>query len=78
MTMIRGFNDVPKNVWDELEIQIHLNLLECTNKRRAYRVSDGLHKEQFIAACNSGQCGVYESSTIHNGEKWIIGCNYGH
>ncbi len=76
--MAKGFKDVPQEVWGELETQIVLKGLDYADNFRAYRVSDGLYKKQFLEAVQNGCCGEYESSTVHNGEEWIIGCNHGH
>jgi hypothetical protein len=65
-------------VWGDLEYEIARTGEECGDNFRAYRAKDLFLFEQFIAAAKSGCCGVLETSTIVDGEKWVIGCNYGH
>lgn len=72
------FPNVPKEVWFELEIQIAEQDLDCADNFRAYRVSDGLYRSEFIKRYNAGCCGSYENGATNGGEKWIVGCNYGH
>tara|TARA_Y100001938_G_C7786465_1_gene280431 strand:- start:190 stop:426 length:237 start_codon:yes stop_codon:yes gene_type:complete len=72
------FPNVPKEVWYELELQIAENNLEYADNYRAYRVSDGLHFDEFVKRYKAGCCGSYENGMNYNGERWIIGCNYGH
>ena len=53
--------------------------LEYADNFRAYRVSDGFLKKEFFESKARGCCGELESNYIDlSGEKWIIGCNYGH
>ena len=72
------FPKVPREVWEALEWQVNSTPLECADNFRAYRERDGLYKKQFVEAEEKGCCGNYESWTIYSGDKWIIGCNYGH
>jgi len=72
------FGDVPQQVWEALEYEIGRNQLDYADNYRAYRWDDEYLKPLYIASANRGCCGFFESSTIVNGAKWIIGCNYGH
>ncbi len=73
-----GFEQVPKQVWENLEYEIARAELEYADNYRAYRVKDDLCREAFLQAVRQGCCGSFESSTTVAGDKWIIGCNYGH
>ena len=77
---MKEFYKVPQEVWDDLEYQIKTQLADepCVDNRRAFRYKDGLHESDFIKADKSGCCGFFRSHTIVDGDKWIIGCNYGH
>ena len=74
------FNNVPQEVWDDLEYQVKTVLADesCVDNRRAYRVRDSLHKSDFVTAEKSGCCGFYNSHSIVDGDMWFVGCNYGH
>jgi len=72
------FANVPDQVWDDLEYEIGRNGLDYADNYRAYRVKDGYLLPEFVAARKRGCCGEFETSTIVNGDKWIVGCNYGH
>lgn len=75
---ISPFDTVPEQVWDDLRYQIAQRDLEYADNFRAYRFIDDYLRKEFEAARNKGCCGCYESATTVNGQKWIIGCNYGH
>ncbi len=70
--------DIPQEVWDDLRYEIARNGLENADNFRAYRMRGHLGYEAYLNARNTGCCGFFESSTMVDGEKWIIGCNYGH
>lgn len=72
------FENVPEQVWKDLEYEIGRHDLEYADNYRAYRYRDDLHKDEFMYAERCGCCGSFTSSTTVDGEKWIIGCNYGH
>ena len=72
------FNAVPEQVWDDLQYEIERNELEYADNFRAYRVSDDFLREAFDEAERSGCCGFFQTHTVVDSEKWIIGCNYGH
>jgi len=76
--MRRNFENVPKEVWDELRLRTIEFDLEYADNFRAYRTSAGMHKQDFLRAYNNGCCGYYEGGITHNSEKWVVGCNYGH
>ena len=69
---------VPQEVWDDLRYEIGRADLEYDDNWRAYRYKDKFLFKEFKQAENKGCCGFFNTSTIINGEKWIIGCNYGH
>lgn len=69
---------VPKQVWADLEYEVARHDLDCADNFRAYRVSDGYGFETYQRAADTGCCGYFEGSTVVDGQKWIIGCNYGH
>jgi len=69
---------IPEEVWDDLRYEIARNGLEYADNFRAYRYSDEYGYEQFLKKQNNGCCGFFHSHTKVAGEKWIIGCNYGH
>lgn len=75
--MIR-YSRPPKELWEDLEYEINRNNLECADNYRAYRYADKLFFEGFMESHNRGCCGFFLSHTHIEGEKWIIGCNYGH
>lgn len=73
------FANVPQEVWEELRIEIARNDLDCVSSLRAYRYSDRLYQTMFDHSAANDCCGVFQSHIIiSNGEKWIVGCNYGH
>jgi len=71
-------NTIPHQVWRDIDYEVAKCDLEYADNYRAYRVSDGYCREEFDHAYNKGCCGFFQSHTIVDGEKWIIGCNYGH
>ena len=75
---MRKHYEVPPQVWADLEYEAARSEKDCIDNFRAYRVKDNFLKKEYIQAFNSGCCGVFESSTIVDGDKWIIGFNYGH
>lgn len=71
--------NVPEEVWENLEYEIARAELEYSDNLRAYRCFDLLYFEDFMKAEKGGCCGVFETSTTCNdGNVWIIACNYGH
>lgn len=50
----------------------------CVDNYRWYKSGDKEGEEAYNAARNKGCCGSFDGSTSINGEKWFIGCNYGH
>ena len=72
------WEDIPREVFDDLMYEINKNDLECADNYRAYRFSDKKHYEEYRKAEERGCCGFFQSHTMVDGEKWIIGCNYGH
>ena len=73
-----NFSKVPQEVWEDLKYEIARNDLDYADNYRAYRYKDSFLKDEFIKADNQGCCGCFESHTVVDGEKWIIGANYGH
>ena len=69
---------IPEDILKEILYRtIELNL-EFADNFRAYRVRDGYLRDEFVKAVARGCCGVYEHGTTYQGDKWVIGCNYGH
>lgn len=69
---------VPKEVWEDLRYEIARNDLDNADNFRAYRYNDDFLKDAFLESVRRGCCGNFQSHTVVDGEKWIIGCNYGH
>ena len=76
--MNAAFEAVPFEVWEDLQYEIARSDLEYADNFRAYRFRDNYLFDEFQKAERNGCCGVFQSHTVVNGEKWIIGCNYGH
>jgi hypothetical protein len=74
----KPFEQVPIEVWEDLDYRIALHDLECVDNFRAYRRSDDFLEAEYKWAARCGCCGIFEDSTRIHGEVWIIGCNYGH
>jgi hypothetical protein len=66
------------NVLEALEYEIARADLEYADNYRAYRVHDGLGKAEYHGALAKGCCGFFDASAVVDGEKWRIGCNFGH
>ena len=75
---VSPFDSVPKQVWEDLQYEIARHGLECSDNYRAYRFKDDHLFKEYMKAAESGCCGCFESSTTVDGDKWIIGCHYGH
>lgn len=75
---LKAFPNVPQQVWDDLVYEVARANLEYDDNYRAYNFDTGEHFEAYKKAAKRGCCGVFESATKVNGQKWIIGCNYGH
>lgn len=73
-----AFKEVPQEVWEDLRYEIARNDLYNADNFRAYRYKDNWLKREFKLSVNRGCCGSFQSHTMVEGEKWIIGCNYGH
>mgnify|MGYP000035003694 CR=1 FL=1 len=70
---------IPEEVIDAILYEEARCDLEYADNFRAYRVSDEFLKKEFFESKSQGCCGEFESNYIDlSGEKWIIGCNYGH
>lgn len=63
---------------DDLHYEIARLDLEYADNYRVYRYKDRAGFRKYRERELRGCCGSFESSTIVNGKKWIIGCNYGH
>jgi hypothetical protein len=72
------FEQVPDEVWKDLEYEVRREDLDYADNYRAYRYKDRLHFDDFVKAEKNGCCGTFSSHTTVNGDKWIISCNYGH
>lgn len=73
-----AFAEVPGWVWEDLDYEIARADLEYSDNLRAYRFRDLKHFKQFREAEARGCCGSFETVVARDGEKWIVGCNYGH
>ena len=70
---------IPDEIIEAIEYEIGRYELDCADNYRAYRLSDKFLKRQFLDRKNQGCCGEFECTYIDlSGEKWVIGCNYGH
>jgi hypothetical protein len=69
---------VPQQVWDDIEYEIARNELACADNLRAYRYGDREGEQIFRYLEKKGCCGSWNGSTMVDGWRWIIGCNYGH
>jgi hypothetical protein len=70
--------EIPQEVWDDLNYEIAREGLDYVDNFRAYRYHDGYGLAEFNKSRDNGCCGFFQSHTKVDGEKWIIGCNYGH
>lgn len=70
---------IPTEVRHELQYEIARHELEYADNYRAYRVRDNFLFDDWSTAYHQGCCGSFDTViTLKNGEKWIVGCNYGH
>ena len=69
---------IPMQVMIDIDYEVGRNQLEYADNYRAYRLKDGLGQLEFDHNKRNGCCGEFESSTIVDGDQWIIGCNHGH
>ena len=70
---------LPKEVLYELDYEIARADLDYHDNYRGYRFKDNYLFEEYKRRAESGCCGVFETQVIlENGDKWIVGCNYGH
>ena len=73
-----AFAEVPGWVWEDLEYEIARAELEYADNFRAYRPRDNKYASQYEMAEGAGCCGSFETAVKEDGERWIVGCNYGH
>jgi len=72
-------DQLPEEVWRELQYEIAKAGLEYADNWRAYRYKDKYLFKEYLEQANKGCCGVFESYVYDDeGNKWIVGCNYGH
>jgi hypothetical protein len=70
---------LPADVLRELRYEIARAELEYDDNYRAYRARDNHMREDFTKIRRDGCCGSFETSIVDDaGDKWIVGCNYGH
>lgn len=70
---------LPSDVLRELLLEIVKAELEYADNFRGYRYKDKHLFNEFIKAKDQGCCGVFETYVFDDeGNKWIVGCNYGH
>jgi hypothetical protein len=76
--MRETFVSVPREVWEQLEYEVLKNNLDCDDNYRAFRIQGHTHFGGYVSARRNGCCGEYISSTVVNGDIWVMACNYGH
>lgn len=70
---------IPDNVSLELAYEVARHDLECPDNFRACLIGDCQGEREFKLARFSGCCGSFETVIQTDcGEKWLVGCNYGH
>ena len=70
---------IPEDVLYELKYEIGRNDLEYVDGYRAYRVKDNYLREEYRKVRDGGCCGEMKIGVTDSiGDKWIVGCNYGH
>lgn len=72
------FKNIPDAVWDELDYQVARHELEYADNYRAYNRDTKEHKADYQRAQDSGCCGFFETRVTIDGQRYTIGCNYGH
>jgi hypothetical protein len=71
--------NLPEEVVAAIDYEVGRHDLEYADTYRGYRVGDIDGENEFDRSRDAGCCGSFESNVIlENGDKWIIGCNYGH
>ncbi len=70
---------LPADVIKELQYEISKANLEYADNYRGYRYKDKHMFNKYLEAKNKGCCGSFETHIYDSkGDKWIVGCNYGH
>lgn len=63
---------------EELDYQVARHDLEYADNYRVARVNYAGEMEAYYEAQRYGCCGTFEWSLTIDGQKFLIGCNYGH
>ena len=73
---------IPDETWKQLcadiEYEVNREGHDYADNFRAYRYKDGWHKPAYLEREKRGCCGYATSHTTMDGDKWIIGWNWGH
>ena len=73
------YTDLPKEIIEAIQYEIGRNNLDFADNYRAYRCRDCYGFEDYHNSVDEGCCGFFDSNYIDSkGDKWVIGCNYGH
>lgn len=67
-----------EKAWNELWYQIGREDLEYDDNHRVARKDDDAEMEAYNEAVEQGCCGSFDIEVVIDGEKWCVGCNYGH
>ena len=68
----------PDEVMEALDYEVGRNDLDFADNYRAFRDRDNFLKNSFLEKESTGCCGGFETAVTVNGERWIVGCNFGH
>ncbi|KZX57770.1 hypothetical protein A3709_19295 [Halioglobus sp. HI00S01] len=67
-----------KQALEDIQYEIDRHDLEYADNFRWYQEGDEEGEIAYNEAAESGCCGSFNTTTMINGQKWFIGCNYGH
>jgi len=62
----------------DLDYEIARHGLEYADNYRACRLDDAEGLAAYNRQAARGCCGAFDTTTKIDGNKWAIGCNYGH
>ena len=63
---------------EDIDYEVARGELDCADNYRWYKDGDAEGQKLYEEAREDGCCGSLDTSTFINGQKWFIGCNYGH
>jgi len=77
------FSFVPDYVWEQIDYEVAAGECEYADNYRACRWSINPtkfanEKKAYYQAQREGCCGFFDSTFTYQGQKWLIGFNYGH